>query len=768
MVKKIFFILFITTLLCGCTKTNKNTEIKIGVIGNDYPIDRATVSKMMALATYPKNDILALDNVIDFKDVNNNNWYYKYINCAYIKGDMSGILEDKFDPNGNLTITQTQYLIDKYDKNKKIKIDDTNKDKPVSYALWCDIYGQIMGENIQQDELVVLATKKTNKNLKEDYVLTDKGLYIFEGINPNDYLNTKIKVFKRDNDVIAITEILETEPVLNRCYIKKAENNFVEVFVGGATKRLYIKDENIPMPAENILADIKFKNDEALEIISYNQIKTGTINRIDNATIRINNTNYVLDENFKIYKTDNKTLSVANTQNLIIGQDIATFFTKGNENKIYGAIIDKPVKYEKIRVAITNDKDVYFDQIKLTNQNGLKILVKGEEKVLPSLHLKNGNDFNIGQNEIIIVSSANENEPIIFENKNTNFYDKIEITKVDNKYILINEIDLESYVKKVLIANYKNTNLEFLKSLSIVQRTIAINSINNNDLSNIGANLNNSLYKNYDGKNNDTIFADAISQTKGQILTQEDNIISPTYFGFSAGVFSNSGEVWCDKNFYKFPTENKPYLIYKTDFSENIYENLQEEVNANIFYKTKDIDSIEKDSPWFRWTTTLEENEIMDIAQNILNMYKTEKYFIKTLQDNKYIYNPVDDIGKIKDIIVTKRGQSGNIMDLEFVGENHTILLSTDQIIKSALKINSVINNNGEIVKMNNLPSNNFVFDKVYDNDGYIKKIIIYGGGYGHGVGLSIYGAEKMASQNKTYKEILNKYYENIKITQIN
>lgn len=768
MVKKIFFILFVIATLCGCTKTDKKTEIKIGVIGNDYPIDRATVSKMMSLGTYTKNDILALDNVINFKDVDDDSWYYKYINCAYIKGDMSGILEDKFSPDGHLTITQTQYLINKYDKNKKIKIDDTNKDKPVSYALWCNIYTQIMGENIEEDELVILATKKTNKSLKENYVLTDKGLYIFEGINVNDYLNTKIKVLKRDNDVIAITEVLEIEPILNRCYIKKVQNNFVDIFVGGGTKRLYIKDKNIPIPTENTLADIKFKNDEVLEIISYSQTKTGTINRIDDKTIRINNTNYVLDENFKIYKTTDQNLSVADIQNLTIGQDIAKFFTKGNENKIYGAIIDKPIKYKKIRVSIINDKDVYFDEIKLNSKNGLKILVKGEEKTLSSLHLKKGSDFNIGQNEIIIISSANESEPIVFENKNSNLYGKIEITKIDNKYILINEIDLEQYIKQVLIANYKNSNLEFLKSLSVIQRTIAINSINKNDLSNIGANLNNSLYKNYDGKNNDAIFDDAINETKGQILKQNGNIISPTYFGFSGGVFSNSGEIWASKNFYEFPTENKPYLVYKADFTENIYENLQQEVNSNIFYKTKDIDSIEKDSPWFRWTTTLEEKDIMAITENILNMYKTEKYFIKTLQDNKYTYNPVNDIGKLKDVNVVKRGQSGNVMEVEFVGEKHTILLSTDQIIKSAFKINSVINNNGEIVKINNLPSNNFVFDKVYDNNGYIKKIIIYGGGYGHGVGLSLYGAEKMASQNKTYKEILNKYYENVQITQIN
>ena len=39
--------------------------------------------------------------------------------------------------------------------------------------------------------------------------------------------------------------------------------------------------------------------------------------------------------------------------------------------------------------------------------------------------------------------------------------------------------------------------------------------------------------------------------------------------------------------------------------------------------------------------------------------------------------------------------------------------------------------------------------------------------GSGHGVGMSQYGAQGMAKENKTYKEILNHYYKNIKIQSI-
>ena len=107
-------------------------------------------------------------------------------------------------------------------------------------------------------------------------------------------------------------------------------------------------------------------------------------------------------------------------------------------------------------------------------------------------------------------------------------------------------------------------------------------------------------------------------------------------------------------------------------------------------------------------------------------------------------------------------------MELEIVGDNNTVLLMSDLIIKKVITLKSVIDNNGEIVQnVNSVPSTYFVFDKIYDNNGYLKKITLYGGGYGHCVGLSLYGANQMVKNGKTYEEILSSYYKNIDIVNI-
>ena len=102
------------------------------------------------------------------------------------------------------------------------------------------------------------------------------------------------------------------------------------------------------------------------------------------------------------------------------------------------------------------------------------------------------------------------------------------------------------------------------------------------------------------------------------------------------------------------------------------------------------------------------------------------------------------------------------------MGDKNTVLLMSDLIIKRAFTLNSVIDNNGQIVQnVNTVPSSYFVFDKIYDNNEYLKKMTLYGGGYGHCVGLSLYGANKMSEQGNTYEEIINKYYQNIEIINI-
>ena len=47
------------------------------------------------------------------------------------------------------------------------------------------------------------------------------------------------------------------------------------------------------------------------------------------------------------------------------------------------------------------------------------------------------------------------------------------------------------------------------------------------------------------------------------------------------------------------------------------------------------------------------------------------------------------------------------------------------------------------------------------------EQFVITGTGDGHNVGMSQYGAQGMAKENKSYKDILSYYYKNIKIESI-
>lgn len=51
-------------------------------------------------------------------------------------------------------------------------------------------------------------------------------------------------------------------------------------------------------------------------------------------------------------------------------------------------------------------------------------------------------------------------------------------------------------------------------------------------------------------------------------------------------------------------------------------------------------------------------------------------------------------------------------------------------------------------------------FSVEYENEEYIFTVK----GYGHGVGLSQYGADRLAKQGKTYQQIINHYYTDVKI----
>lgn len=122
--------------------------------------------------------------------------------------------------------------------------------------------------------------------------------------------------------------------------------------------------------------------------------------------------------------------------------------------------------------------------------------------------------------------------------------------------------------------------------------------------------------------------------------------------------------------------------------------------------------------------------------------------------------------------------------DLETRGYKKTTSFTISEFLKllniSDTNINNIIieeltdSNRVKIISINNkkfkgtefrkllkLRSTDFTIDKLDD------KVIITTRGYGHGVGLSQYGANGMAKEGKKYEEILKYYYKNVELKSV-
>ena len=97
--------------------------------------------------------------------------------------------------------------------------------------------------------------------------------------------------------------------------------------------------------------------------------------------------------------------------------------------------------------------------------------------------------------------------------------------------------------------------------------------------------------------------------------------------------------------------------------------------------------------------------------------------------------------------------------------ENGSKLIENENEIRQELGkyLSNVTLSDGKIRNdLSMIPSACFTI--IETGDGYIK---ISGGGFGHGVGMSQYGAKELAEEGKNFEEILKYYYSNVELSAI-
>lgn len=311
-----------------------------------------------------------------------------------------------------------------------------------------------------------------------------------------------------------------------------------------------------------------------------------------------------------------------------------------------------------------------------------------------------------------------------------------------NKFNLVNCLDVEHYLKGVVPSEMPvHFGLEALKAQAVAARVYSLTP--RTKMSRIYDVVDSVASQVYHGFNRESDIANkAIDETHGLVALYNDNMIVAVFCSTAGGYTECYSETFSDPDSQQFPSRGKPYLIAKPDLPE--FKPLDNEEEAYKFYSTKPL-SYDIHSPLYRWTRTWTKTELQNVLKNNLVVQSKTGFVEPKLQK-------AEDFGELQEIRVTQRGESGKIVFMEIETDKKIYTVSKELVIRR------LFTKDGKA-----LPSANVVFKYEKDEKGNWNNIIAYGGGFGHGCGLSQYGAMYMAKDCKmSFETILKHYYNGI------
>lgn len=334
-----------------------------------------------------------------------------------------------------------------------------------------------------------------------------------------------------------------------------------------------------------------------------------------------------------------------------------------------------------------------------------------------------------------------------------NYRDYITFISKENKISLINHINIENYlygvVPKEMPAGWP---MEALKAQAIVARSFALANMNKHKQE--GFNLCDStccqVYRAYDNENPNT--NQAVNETKGIYVFYNGKVASTPYHSTSGGYTEDSAIAWGG---------SLPYLV-------PIHDVYSEGQSAN------------------NWSLKVSPLEI----------------------GNKLLLKGIN-IGQIQDVQILKTSSANRVLELKIVGSlgeeiisgNNLRTLLGNTTMKSTwfdidkvgeglekkiyvmdgisrypveIKVNSayILDGKGYSSPNRTLVSRAVSKDRTASIGESMSitptSFVFSGKGYGHGVGMSQYGAMEMAKLGFNYEDIIKHYYNGVDIINLN
>jgi len=402
------------------------------------------------------------------------------------------------------------------------------------------------------------------------------------------------------------------------------------------------------------------------------------------------------------------------------------------------------------------------------------------------------------------------------EREDRKYRGNIEIGVYQGELAVINELPYDEYLYSVVGAEMGSSYpLEALKAQAVIARTYALTNDNGYDIANVVDNTYDQAY--YGMSYEADIVIQAVNATHGEVVLNENNELAATFYSASAGGrTADASEVW-SSGF----SHLKSVISPDEGMSEKWYRVLLANgqigyVNGNYVQETG-----QKNAIGYVYLVVNEDNLNVRSAPTTFSSLGTvitklnvgDRVLALETIDSKtpYVWARTYDAaelssmlsksgtavtGPVTQLVVTKRGPSGRASEVQANGTivtaktadalrsvfgslpstlfdiveigRYTMKGAGQAVQKSGSQTVSVLSANGS--KPATIGGSTFY---VLGGDaGSVRPVtpentyLFEGRGFGHGIGLSQYGARNYALQGFTYDQIIKAYFSGVKISK--
>ena len=389
-----------------------------------------------------------------------------------------------------------------------------------------------------------------------------------------------------------------------------------------------------------------------------------------------------------------------------------------------------------------------------------------------------------------IIAYNNKNKPVFMYEKDMPVYfssynedEEYEMIKVDNrayrgkialkiidefKLLTINYVELENYLYGVVPNEIPSSwGREALKAQALAARTYAVYNIAPRQLYDMEDNQNSQVYMGYDYEKSST--NRAVDETEGEMIYYDGELIQAFYHSTSGGSTENSENVWYEELPYLRGVDDKfsdnsgsPHTTWQTTYyKEDIIRLLNLADNdVDELYEIQ-IKKVSENNRVVECIFLTDAGEISYKKENARILLGLKSSWFSIVNGNAFYfiteYFPVIDSqeaetppsrGGILDLITEEETEeTRNEIEFETGSMTGKYAITEDGIKKINREKLSFISLNGTVTVDTNSEQYNFE-----------------GRGWGHGIGMSQYGAKQMAEEGYTYNEILQHYYTGVTI----